>query len=125
MQPTGGQSEFRGTGVIGSPGYPFREIFNTSLMAYLRRFLGVPACQSLELLHWGSDAHEALRMVAASAVSAEELVAGEGDRKQLRTLLSEAKRAEFVDRLGAVDTPPEAPTSHERGGHSAYGLLPP
>ncbi|MER6000859.1 DEAD/DEAH box helicase family protein [Nonomuraea angiospora] len=91
--------------MIDSPGIAFRTVLATAPIAYVRRLLGESVCELLELLQ-GSDADgDAVRTVAASAVSVEQLVADPDERAQLLQLLPPNKQDELARRLGrAGDT---------------------
>ncbi|WP_406498162.1 DEAD/DEAH box helicase family protein [Streptomyces sp. NBC_00846] len=88
--------------MTGSPGIAFAAILNGAPLSYVRELLGEHACDLLELLHQGEGSDEALRKVAASAVSPERLVSDPLERARLLDLMPQDKRTELADRLGCV-----------------------
>ncbi|MFJ3941469.1 DEAD/DEAH box helicase [Streptomyces parvus] len=139
--------------MIGSPGIAFQAVLDAAPLTYVRRLLGEHACELLALLREGSD-EDAIRKVAASAVSPEQLIGDPEERAQLLELLPEGKKAELAERLGwdassspavflsalpwtleerraflgflglVVDRAPEAPVSSRRPSEPSYGLFP-
>jgi superfamily II DNA or RNA helicase len=133
---------------------PFRAILDLAPIDYVRHLVGEHVCELLELLEGGKVDDDTLRAVAASAVSAERLVADPVERAHLLRLLPPEKREELAGRLGragsaptaavlarlpwsseqrrvfhgflglVVDRAPEAPVSSLRRVESAYGLFP-
>ncbi|MEZ0071641.1 DEAD/DEAH box helicase [Planotetraspora sp. GP83] len=140
--------------MIDSPGIAFRTVLATAPVPYVRRLLGEHVCELLELLQGSKADDDALRTVAASAVSAEQLVADPDERSQLLQLLPPNKREELAGRLGqasstsattfladldwsleqrrlllgflglVVDRAPELPVSVLRPVAPTYGLFP-
>ncbi|MER6164979.1 DEAD/DEAH box helicase [Streptomyces violaceorubidus] len=139
--------------MIGSPGIAFQAVLDAAPLTYIRRLLGEHACELLALLREGS-VEDAIRKVAASAVSPEQLIGDPEERAQLLELLPEGKKAELAERLGwdtssspavflsalpwtleerraflgflglVVDRAPEAPVSSRRPSEPSYGLFP-
>ncbi|MFI7406527.1 DEAD/DEAH box helicase [Streptomyces sp. NPDC049541] len=140
--------------MIDSPGMAFRAILDLAPIDYVRHLVGEHVCELLELLKGSKADDDALRAVAASAVSAERLVADPDERAQLLRLLPPGKQEELAGRLGragstpaatflarlpwspeqrrtfhgflglVVERAPEAPVSSLRRVESAYGLFP-
>ncbi|ANW19591.1 DEAD/DEAH box helicase [Streptomyces clavuligerus] len=139
--------------MIGSPGIAFQAVLDAAPLSYIRRLLGEHACELLTLLREGS-VEDAIRKVAASAVSPEQLIGDPEERAQLLELLPEGKKVELAERLGwdnsssptvflsalpwtleerrvflgflglVVDRAPEAPVSSRRPSEPSYGLFP-
>lgn len=139
--------------MIGSPGIAFQAVLDAAPLTYVRRLLGKHACELLELLQGGS-VETAIRKVAASAISPEQLIGDPAERAQLLELLPEDKETELAERLGwngssspgnflsalpwsleerraflgflglVVDRAPEAPVSSRRPAEPNYGLFP-
>ncbi|MFC7865540.1 DEAD/DEAH box helicase [Streptomyces murinus] len=139
--------------MIGSPGIAFQVVLDAASLPYVRRLLGEHACELLELLQEGS-VEDAIRKVAASAISPERLIGDPAERGQLLDLLPEDKKAELAERLGwnetsspsaflaalpwsleerraflgflglVVDRAPEAPVSFRRPAEPVYSLFP-
>ncbi|MFJ2626830.1 DEAD/DEAH box helicase [Streptomyces sp. NPDC087532] len=139
--------------MIGSPGIALQAVLDAAPLTYIRRLLGEHACELLALLREGS-VEDAIRKVAASAVSPEQLIGDPEERAQLLELLPEGKKAELAERLGwdtssspavflsalpwtleerraflgflglVVDRAPEAPVSSRRPSEPSYGLFP-
>ncbi|MGW2114250.1 DEAD/DEAH box helicase [Streptomyces zhihengii] len=139
--------------MIGSPGIAFQAVLDAAPLTYIRRLLGEHACELLALL-WEGSVEDAIRKVAASAVSPEQLIGDPEERAQLLELLPEGKKAELAERLGwdtssspavflsalpwtleerraflgflglVVDRAPEAPVSSRRPSEPSYGLFP-
>ncbi|MFI2204588.1 DEAD/DEAH box helicase [Streptomyces sp. NPDC020192] len=140
--------------MIDSPGMAFRAILDLAPIDYVRHLVGEHVCELLELLKGSKADDDALRAVAASAVSVERLVADPDERAQLLRLLPPGKQEELAGRLGragstpaatflarlpwspeqrrtfhgflglVVERAPEAPVSSLRRVESAYGLFP-
>jgi DNA repair protein RadD len=87
----------------GSPGVAFESVLDAAPLSYVRSLLGEHACALLDLIHGGASSAEALRKVAASAVSPEQLISDAEERERLLQLLPHAKRDELAHRLGKDD----------------------
>ncbi|MFE3874907.1 DEAD/DEAH box helicase [Kitasatospora sp. NPDC059146] len=140
--------------MTGSPGIAFESVLGGAPLPYIRGLLGEQACDLLDLLHQRQDTEAALRKVAASAVSPEQIVGDPVRRAEFLQLLPESKRAELADRLGrtpadtagdflttlpwspdqrrtllgflglVVDRAPEPPPTFRGSSTPRYGLFP-
>lgn len=85
---------------MSTPGIAFARVLDAAPLEYVRGLLGEDACTLLDLLNGGSAEETMLRAVAASAVSAEELLADADRRDDFLALLPAEKSEELAKRLG-------------------------